>query len=238
MRDEEKPAESEDPGMEMVCRFAGNLAHELNNLITPVVVCGQMLTDNPEPDDVAFCGEQLEDAGRRFQQFTKKLQLIGSRRQSGEFSRPFEILPAIIERASSTYESSVVFRELYPNKMDIATASIALDHEQATFLIEELIRNAAQAMPKGGEITIDLARLASPDRLVLTVTDQGEGMSPEIQARMFEPFFSTRSQARDRGLGLTLVYGMVRRAGGSIRCQSTSGTGTNMELSFPASYVP
>jgi signal transduction histidine kinase len=236
MSNPEQPAGS-DPGMEMVCRFAGNLAHELNNLLTPVVVCGQMLTDTPEPDDVAFCGEQLEDAGRRFQALTKKLQLIGSRRRSEESIRPFELLPAIIARARSAAHGPV-FRELYREKADIASAGIALDLEQASFLLEELLRNAAQAMPQGGEITVDLARASDPDRLLLTVADQGEGMSPEIQARIFEPFFTTRSQARDRGLGLTLVYGMVRRAGGTIRCQSAPGAGTTMKITFPASYVP
>lgn len=225
--------------MDMICRFAGNLAHELNNLLTPVVVCGQMLADSPEADDVAFCSEQLDDAGRRFQALTKKLRLIGSRRPGEEHSRLFELLPDVIQRARSSFAPPPSFRELYRDHADTASAEITLDHEQASFLLEELIRNAAQAMPHGGEITVDLTRAPDdPARLRLTVADQGEGMSPEVQARMFEPFFTTRSKARDRGLGLTLVYGMVRRAGGAIRCSSALNEGTAIEITFPVDDAP
>jgi signal transduction histidine kinase len=118
---------------------------------------------------------------------------------------------------------------------------VKTDMEQFLYLVTELLTNAATAMPQGGTVTVAVdAREAgyaegeAPNGWVcLLVRDEGAGISPEVQARMYEPYFSTQGQERDKGLGLTLVYGIVRRAGGLIRCTSAPGEGATFEVLFP-----
>lgn len=218
--------------MEMTSRLAANLAHELNNLLTPVTVCGEMLRDDDgDPESLAFCAEQVSLAGQRIQELAKKLQLIGSRRPSMGSVVPAEATASIVANITGSLKRNVTVRVDETPTPPHQTPTIAMDPEQFHQLVEELIRNAAEAMPQGGVIVVALNYYA--ERVVITVTDCGEGMSPETRARIFEPFFSTRTKGRDRGLGLAMVYGIVHRAAGTIACQSEPGRGTAFRVEFP-----
>jgi signal transduction histidine kinase len=98
-------------------------------------------------------------------------------------------------------------------------------------------------MPQGGSVQVGVSVKNPANRehdadapdgwICMSINDQGSGMSPETQARMFEPYFSTYGQDKDKGLGLTLVYGIVRRSGGIIECRTAPGEGTTFEIYFP-----
>ena len=104
----------------------------------------------------------------------------------------------------------------------------------------QLVRNARDAMPSGGAIRLDVARVSNPqadlrgDYIRFRVADSGAGMDWETQSRMFEPFFTTKRQDEGTGLGLSVTHGIVRNCGGSITVDSAIGAGTTMNIYFPA----
>ena len=114
-----------------------------------------------------------------------------------------------------------------------------------------LVVNAQDAMPEGGILRIETStetlgvsdtevddNMRSGAHLVLTVSDTGCGMDPEIVDRIFEPFFTTKEVGKGTGLGLATVYGIVKQAGGHIAVESTPGTGTTFRIRFPAESTP
>ncbi len=233
-----------DPGLDIVCRFAGHLSHDLNNLLTPVVACGQMLTDSMAPDDpMFFCAEQIADAAKRMITLSKKLQMIGSRRSAGLALDPSTLVHDAIHALNLPPSPPVTIKadldSLSPEKR-----MIRADPEQFLFMANELIRNAMAAMPPAnGTINIALTTDTEIDGepapsgagwIVLTVEDNGSGMDDDVMAHMYEPFVTTHGQARDKGIGLTIVYGIARRFNARLSCSSTPGSGTTFRIAFPA----
>lgn len=240
----EKPAENSDVNMDIVCRFAGHLAHEINNLLTPITACSQMLVDGIKPDDpLYFCAEQVAHAGDRFLELSRKLQIIGSKRSAGQVVD----LPSLVHEAMKAVKLPSDRKISIVNETPASDGGsdllIKIDMDQMMYLVGEMINNAVQVMPQGGRIHVSITSEAddggqdSVDQghgwVRFSVRDEGSGMSEDVQARMYEPYFSTFGKDRDKGLGLTLVYGIVRRAGGSIRCVSSPGNGTTFNLFFP-----
>jgi len=239
----EKTADGSELGMDVVCRFAGHLAHELNNLLTPIIACGQMLRDGIDKNDpLYFCAEQVADAGDRCLEFSRKLQIIGSKRSSGQVMECSSLLHEAL-RVVKLPAAPAIRIDQSGAAVGAAGYYIKIDMEQFFFLVNELVSNAIAVMPQGGVIRVGLSANvpAEADRLPpapngwveLTFADEGAGMTPEVMARIYEPYFSTHGQEREKGLGLTLVYGIVRRAGGAIHCESAPGAGTIFRLYFP-----
>jgi two-component system cell cycle sensor histidine kinase/response regulator CckA len=122
---------------------------------------------------------------------------------------------------------------------------VIADPGQIEQVLLNLAINARDAMPMGGTLTIELANAPTPQQLrelhpdtadtcvALSVTDTGVGMTPEVQKRIFEPFFSTKSPSKGTGLGLSMVYGVVVQSGGSIRVESGPGRGTRFVIHLP-----
>lgn len=245
----EKPADNSEIGMEVICRFAGHLAHEINNLLTPITACSQMLVDGIKPDDpLYFCAEQVAKAGDRFLELSRKLQIIGSKRSAGQVVD----LPSLVHEAIKTVtlpsDRKITIVNQTPALDGGSELQIKVDMDQLIFLVGEMINNAVSVMPQGGNIFLSIS--AQPDDgkhdeirpengwIRLTIKDEGTGMSEETQARMYEPYFSSFGKDRDKGLGLTLVYGIVRRSGGWIDCQSSPGSGTTFNMFFPRMLSP
>jgi len=116
--------------------------------------------------------------------------------------------------------------EIDPGEFDVALLNIAV--------------NARDAMPKGGEIKISARNMPAVDKddlvgdfVELSITDQGEGMAPDVAAQVFEPFFTTKAVGQGTGLGLSQVYGFVRASGGQASVESRLGEGTTLTLLFP-----
>jgi PAS domain S-box-containing protein len=231
--------------MEAIGQLTGGVAHDFNNLLTVIVGGLDMMIRRPEqPERVVRLAQAAMTAARRGEQLTQQL-LAFSRRQllHPQTLNPNRLLldfKGLAERAAG--EAVVLELDLDP-----AIDPIRIDPAQFEAAVLNLIVNARDAMPNGGRITLKSARVRretgdvagrnlSPGQyVVVSVTDEGEGIEPETLARVFEPFFTTKEVGKGSGLGLAQVYGFARSAGGDVAIESKRGAGTAVRLFFPRS---
>jgi CheY-like chemotaxis protein len=203
-----------------------------------------MIRRPDQPERVVRLAHAAMTAARRGEQLTQQL-LAFSRRQllHPQTLNPNRLLldfKGLAERAAG--EAVVLELDLDP-----AIDPIRIDPAQFEAAVLNLIVNARDAMPNGGRITLKSARVRretgdvagrnlSPGQyVVVSVTDEGEGIEPETLARVFEPFFTTKEVGKGSGLGLAQVYGFARSAGGDVAIESKRGAGTAVRLYFPRS---
>lgn len=226
--------------MEAVGQLTGGLAHDFNNLLT--VILGNLeLAHGRATDERLVC--QIEDArhaARRGAGLTQQL-LAFSRRQSlqPKAIRVADLLPGLADLIGRAIGDDIELTldegedlwhcEVDPNQLESAILNLAI--------------NARDAMPDGGLLSISTANVSVGEAetmahpgvalgsyVVVSVADTGEGMSPEVRARVFEPFFTTKDVGKGSGLGLSMVYGFVRQSLGHVVIESEIGTGTTIRL--------
>ncbi|MBQ5942096.1 response regulator [Massilia sp. AB1] len=220
--------------MEAIGRLTGGIAHDFNNLLN--VVSGSMdLILMLSRDEVA---RQRAEVARRACQRGGKLtsQLLAFSRNQSLVLRPIpveELFDGVRELVAASLGSGIRVRF----EPDGAQARVLADANQMEMALLNLAINARDAMPAGGELCFHAAVMQAPpdlalagDFMCIAVTDNGEGMPPEIAARVFEPFFTTKPVGKGTGLGLSQVYGMARQSGGAARIVSQAGAGTTVEI--------
>lgn len=230
--------------MESVGRLAGGMAHDLNNLLMPILGYGEILQGEFGLDDERRqFSDEIVKAALRARDLVRQL-LAYSRRQMLDF-RPLDL-----NRLITNFEF-LLKRRIPANislRLDLAQALpyISGDSVQIEQVIMNLLENARDAMPEGGDIDIITAgiRLEAEqaaahnvppgEYAVLAVKDNGTGMDPETCCKVFEPFFTTKEQGKGSGLGLATAYGIVRQHGGSIGVASDKGGGSVFTCLFPA----
>jgi signal transduction histidine kinase len=224
--------------LESIGRLAGGVAHDFNNLMTAVIgyaeiVAQTLPADDPRRDDLA----QIERAASRAGELTQQLLAFARRRiieprlvDLGELVEGFTRLLAPL-LGSSVYLSVRTEPNLPP---------VRLDPAQFEQVLMNLAVNARDAMPGGGQLTIEIARALRGSTLGvrLVVRDTGTGMSPEVLERVWEPFFTTKPIGQGTGLGLPSVHGIVHQAGGEITVESVVGAGTAFTVFLPAADAP
>jgi len=229
--------------MEAIGRLAGGIAHDFNNLLTSIIGHSDLLlgrlSDGQASEDLG----EIKKAGQRAATLTAQL-LAFSRRQL--------VRPQTIDLNSAIADLGARLGGLTGERIELVTVldatlgSVNIDPSQLDEIIVSLVENACDAMPDGGKLTletglVDLPReiahefgITDPGRYsVLAVSDTGHGMDQETLGRIFEPFFSTKSEVRGTGLGLATVYGIVKQAGGGIRVDSQPGRGTTARVYLP-----
>ncbi len=226
--------------METVVTLAGGLAHDFNNLLAVIFGGLELVRDALGPGHAAEPHLQaIEQAAR---------QAAGITRSMLTFSRKGRIDRRSIDLAEVLRETEAMVRGLLPPSIrtvwDLPVGAMPLlgDAVQLRQVLVNLIVNARDAMPAGGELRISAEPGPSagkvghdaPQEWWLTVADTGAGMPPEVRERIFEPFFTTRPRGQGTGLGLSIAHGIVADHGGRIEVESRVGHGTRVRVRLPA----
>lgn len=230
--------------LEAVGQLAGGIAHDFNNLLT--VITGY--------SDLELGTMSEDDARRpRIQEISKAAERAASlTRQLLAFSRKQVLQPKVFDLNSIVAEMEKMLRRMIGEDikvrtvLDPALGNVKADPGQMEQVIVNLVVNSRDAMPSGGQLTIETANVqldeafarnhvsvAPGNYVLLAVTDTGTGMDEETQRRVFEPFFTTKALDKGTGLGLSTVYGIVKQSGGSIWVYSEPGKGTSVKVYLP-----
>src|SRR3990170_3340959 len=219
-------------------RMAATVAHELNNPLSGIITYAKLVARRlrggmPEsPERVAMLDdlELIRAESMRCGKIVRDL-LTYARESTPEF-QPVH-LHDVIQRALKLLEhhTEIAHVETEPD-LRLADDIVVCDREQVVQALIALMINAVEAMPTGGRLTLKTWE-GAPGRVCLAVSDTGVGISEEVRERIFDPFFSTKSDAKGVGLGLAVVYGIVQRHEGRISVASTPGAGTTFTIDIP-----
>lgn len=231
--------------MEAVGRLAGGVAHDFNNLLTAIIGNSELLSD-----DVDMSRPPVAEALREIRAAADRAS--GLTRQLLAFSRRQVLAPTILDLGDLVAKTSGLLRRLIGEDIELSTRMghgvwrVLADRGQIEQVVMNLAVNARDAMPTGGKLIIEIDRMhvdatfagrhgeIAPGRYVmLAVTDTGHGMDAETQAHIFEPFFTTKELGKGTGLGLAMVYGIVKQSGGHIWVYSEPGQGTTFKVFLP-----
>lgn len=218
--------------LEAIATLAGGMAHDVNNLLSVVQGYAELLREQlaDRPDGQELLDEVLT-AVQRTGTRTKHLLAFSRRQLLRPHALPLARAVAELQDALHTVVGASVRLEF---ALADDTPWVRLDVQQLEQVLVHLATNAKEAMPAGGSLTIACGCDARGDAW-LTVRDTGCGMSAEVQARIFEPFYTTKPGGRGTGLGLSAAMGVVQQHGGTIGVESAPGAGTTFRITLPAS---
>lgn len=229
--------------MESIGRLAGGVAHDLNNLLSPILGYAELLLLNIHDEQRRGMLELIVKAGTRAGSLVRQL-LAFSRKQTLEF-RSIDLNTLLVDFEKllrRTIREDVAIHV----SLDPSIPPIRGDAGQLEQVIMNLAVNSQDAMPGGGKLTFETARVFLDETyaakhegiipgpyVMLAVNDTGDGMDKETQDRMFEPFFTTKEKGKGTGLGLSTVYGIVKQHEGNIWVYSEPGLGTTLKIYLP-----
>ncbi len=230
--------------MESIGQLAGGVAHEFNNLLTPIIGYTELMRMKLSPEDGLYSGlVQIQEAAERAAKLTRQLL---------SFSRRQMIEPKVIDLNDIVVELFILLRHLIGEDIELVLLPaqevklVKADHSQIEQILINLAINARDAMPDGGKITIETTNIIlNQDRaeqasqvppgeyVMLAVRDSGTGMTDEVKAHIFEPFFTTKEVGKGTGLGLASSYGIIKQCGGHIEVHSELNQGTSFQIYLP-----
>jgi signal transduction histidine kinase len=231
--------------MEAVGRLAGGIAHDFNNLLTVIMGYSQVLLTELGPQHpLRGKIEETLKAGERAATLIRQLLTFSSKQS---------LDPKVLSLNTAVTSLESLLRRLIGediqlvSQLDPTNGRLRADQAQLEQILVNLVVNARDAMPKGGTLTIETARVEltrspvyhltplPPGPYVrLAVSDTGCGMDRKTQSHIFEPFFTTKGEGKGSGLGLSTVFGIVTQCGGAIDVTSRVGHGTRFDLYFPS----
>ena len=230
--------------MESIGKLAGGIAHEFNNLLTPIIGYSELVLNQTRNDDpLRQHIEEIKKAGERAASLTRQLLA---------YSRKQVLQPRVLDLNAVIAELDKMLRRLIGADIELVTrlapelGRVKIDPSQIGQIVINLAVNSRDAMPQGGKLTIETTNAqldeayarknvaVTPGQYVLlSVSDTGCGMDAQTQSRVFEPFFTTKEIGKGTGLGLSMVYGIVKQSGGDIWVYSEIGRGTVFKIYLP-----
>jgi PAS domain S-box-containing protein len=235
--------------MEAIGRLAGGIAHDFNNLLTAINGYSGLILQRIDPGHPFYeHAREIARSGHRAASLTRQL-LAYSRKQRLE--------PRLWDPNLIIAEMEAIVRRLIGEDVTLMSelgeevGLVRVDRGQLEQILLNLAVNARDALPGGGQLVVRTEHVpyghlkgaalvgnTSGPQVMLSVSDNGTGMSAEVQGRIFEPFFTTKEVGRGTGLGLSVVYGIVQQSGGSIEVESTPGGGTTFRIYLPRAADP
>ncbi len=229
--------------LEAVGQLAGGVAHDFNNILAVIIGYSETLLEGAQSEN------NLEQNARQIMKAADRgTALI---RQLLAFSRKQVLWPRVIDVNSALIEIDKILHRLIGENIYLTlllgpeSGCVKADPGQIEQVVINLLVNARDAMPQGGEVRIETQSavlsaaetephgVAAGDYVLLEVSDSGTGMDAATQARIFEPFFTTKEAGRGTGLGLATCYGIAKMSGGFIAVQSTPGRGSTFRVCLP-----
>ncbi|MBN2425919.1 MAG: response regulator [Calditrichaceae bacterium] len=235
--------------MEAVGRLAGGIAHDFNNILTVINGYTELMRMRLDEKDPIFTNlGEVKKAGKRAEILTRQLLA---------FSRKQVLQPVVLDLNSVIHGLEKMLLRLITENIEMITllepvvGKIKADPGQIEQVIMNLVINARDAMPKGGKLTIETknvtyrdpfvweeTRIEPGEYVMLAIRDTGLGMNEETLEHIFEPFFTTKKEGEGTGLGLSMVYGIVKQSDGFIKVDSEPGKGSVFRLYFPCTKGP
>jgi two-component system, cell cycle sensor histidine kinase and response regulator CckA len=229
--------------MDAIGRLAGGIAHDFNNLLAVILGHSEILREQSKQPKLEKSAEAINRAAERAAGLTMQLLAL---------SRKQVIEPKIVDVNAALVEIEKMVRRIIREdikltmRLDRNVGRIKVDPGQLDQILMNLVVNARDAMPNGGELVLHTAGAefdeiyvkqhlgtSTGQYVMLAVSDTGTGMDAATLSHIFEPFFTTKEKGKGTGLGLSTVYGIVKQAGGHIVPYSEAGQGTTMKIYFP-----
>jgi two-component system NtrC family sensor kinase len=216
--------------------LSASIAHEINNPLAGILTFARLMSRTLEAGEVdddarAACLKNLGLIQRETERCTRIVRsLLDFAR-----ARPIELLSvdavAALEEALSLTQHKLQLQQVVLTRAFDGPAVVSGDFGQLRQVFVNLILNACDAMPEGGTLAVTSKRVEDGRAVEIALADTGTGIAPEHLSRIFDPFFTTKQMGT--GLGLSVVYGVVEKHGGSMKVQSRSGEGTTMTVRLP-----
>jgi two-component system cell cycle sensor histidine kinase/response regulator CckA len=230
--------------MQAIGQLAGGVAHDFNNVLTAIIGYSDLLLANHRPTDPSF-----RDIMQIKQNANRAAGLV---RQLLAFSRRQTLRPQVLQLGDVLADLQMLMRRLVGEKINLDLRHgrdlwlVKADLNQFQQVVVNLIVNARDAMPDGGEIILrtrnvtpagcvefEDGALPAADYVAIEVEDFGHGIAPEVKDKIFEPFFTTKEIGKGTGLGLAMVYGIVKQTDGFVFCTSAVGRGATFTVLLP-----
>jgi len=230
--------------MEAIGQLTGGIAHDFNNLLTVIAGNLEMLETGLDSPGQRELVKEAQDAAQDGAKLTAQLLAFGRRQPlNPKLVDIDQIVSGFSDFLRRTLGEAIQLRMIITDSPHQAV----VDASQLQNALLNLVLNARDAMPRGGRLTIEISRtqldadyaqmypeVRTGRYVLISVTDTGAGMPPEVRERAFEPFFTTKPAGAGTGLGLSMVYGFVRQSGGYVQLYSEPGQGTSLRIFLPS----